>query len=734
MTFVIDTNRGARWRADHARRAGLAARAAALAALLLLAGVGVAPARAQQILIDKPVHAGELTLYPDLSDPTAYYYVNDKPHLATDANGEPQFSFIQYVHNVRSGASDPEAKEGEGGGILHALVTLSVTPQQLQDAQNELSRKVPGAKIMGPVVYKSGKFGLVTSFKDPNGGLSKQVVGLGNAPILDGEKAAVSMQLTAQGATLLWNEFQTSTPDISFAFEMQASGYRSPHRAVIEANFDQIYEHQAFGVGFASKYVAAEIKAAFDDLRRSGAIKLTEIGTDEKLDALITTAYNKIAEMMFSPLNNNSVDLGSALAAAGGAGGGGSLLDRATSMLEKNQAAAKADNEKIRADNDRAQAAADERNASGNNHASTNNNASGNTTRGGGTATNAGAGGATNGAKGGSHANAAAADSSGGNADSTAADGPKGYRPEPPSLKPTYADAAKPTDKPGPGSSSPSAAAPKKQEEETVPQFSVIATFEMKKVHQQGTFKIDLNKYTTDDLTLPFAESIGDLHRLMKDPNHFRQVNLDDPVYKQRELVVMVDGMNAKDFGDYVNFATVQMRKKHQAGDETQDEVRIDRNNFNKEGNNFKLMYGWNGDNDRRQWMNYEYQTTWSFFGGKEVQAPWTPANAGAIDLAPPFQKRSVDLQADPDAITQAGVRSITVKIYYKLGDTEQEKQVTLNASKGQLSDRIDFILPTDKNDYDYEITWHLKGNKTVTSGRKTASDAILFVDEIPAG
>ena len=59
---------------------------------------------------------------------------------------------------------------------------------------------------------------------------------------------------------------------------------------------------------------------------------------------------------------------------------------------------------------------------------------------------------------------------------------------------------------------------------------------------------------------------------------------------------------------------------------------------------------------------------------------------------------------------------------------------MTLNPGKGQLSDRIDFILPADTVDYDYEITWRLKGNRTVSSGRKSASDAVLFVDEVPAG
>ena len=125
------------------------------AAVLLPVWIGwTAPAQAQQILLDKPTHAGELTCFPDLNDPLAYYYVNDKPHLSMDANGKPQFSFLRYVENVRSGSDQAEAREGEGGGIVHAVVALSVTKEQIATAQRELSRLVPGAKLVGPVMYK----------------------------------------------------------------------------------------------------------------------------------------------------------------------------------------------------------------------------------------------------------------------------------------------------------------------------------------------------------------------------------------------------------------------------------------------------------------------------------------------------------------------------------------------------------------------------------------------------
>ena len=683
--------------------------AISLGSLCLLVGLTL-PVHAQQVLLDKPVKAGELTLFPDLNDETTYYYISDKPKLATDANGRPQFSFLRYVENVRTGADQAEAREGDGGGIVHALVALAVSPEQIREAQRALQRVKPGAKLQGPVVYRSGKFGLVSSFKDPDGKLSSKVVGLGNAPILDGEKAAISMQLTKLGAKILWESFQTAAPDISFSFEMDLAGYRSPQRAVIEANFDQIYEHQAFGAGVASPYLAAEIKGAFDDLKRQGAIKLTQVGENEKLEALITTAYNKIADMMFSPLGGTGTPSLDSL--AGGAGGQSSLLDRATTLLDKNRQEARTENERIRAENrqaDQDQRAAEERRQAQAAAASTP------------PASPSGQGQSTP---------AASADSS------KASDGSREQDRPAASDTPPHLVGAHPFG-PRPGEPTDDTKqrddTKQKKEEKAVPSFAVVASFEMKKVRQQGIFKVDLNKYTTDHLTLRFDENIGDLRQHLDKSDVFRQVNLDDPLFRQRELVVFLDGLNATDFGKYINFVSVLMRKRHAEGAETTDEVRIDRNNFNKEGNAFKLLYGWKNDSDRRKWLDYEYHPVWSFFGGRTVEEPWQKSSAGAINVAPPYNRRAVELQADPKALTEAGVRLIAVKFYYELGGVEQVKQVTVNVAKGPLSVQVEFMSPNGKLDYDYEIAWQLKGNRTLTSGRKTTSSDTLLIDELPS-
>lgn len=657
-------------------------KARALIVLLLVS----ANAWAQQVLIDQPVRAGELTLFPGYHDQDVYYYVLDKARLATDNNGRPQFSLLRYVDNVRSGADEREADTGQGGAILHALVTLEVTEDQLREASRELNRLRPGARIEGPVVYRSGRFALISSFTDAEGELSERVLGVGNAPILDGQKAAVSMLLTQQGSRILWQSFHTPTPDISFSFEMEMDGYRSPQQGIIEAEFEQIYQHEAFNVGLASTYLSGEIKGAFEDLTRTGAIKVTQVGDDDKIEELLDVAYRKLTEAMFEPVSTNSPSLSSLTSAAGGQQ---SMLDRATTMLTNSRQEARQENERIRRENreaeERARREREARDAqqpgSGEDEGSE---------------------------------PAAGDDENGGQRPSERY---SQARPPDPERRMTGEDAAR---------------SPQLQEEETVPAFAIVASYEMKRVRQRGSWRIDLNKYTADSLTLRFDENIGDLRRFLGDESHFRQVNLDDPLYRQREISVFLDGMNAGDFGDYINFVTVQMRKSHESGDETFDETRIDRNNFNSEGNAFKLLYGWKGDNERSRWLNYDYRMMWSFHGGHTIDQDWQPADFGAISLAPALSKRQLQIEADPSALSDADVRAVTVKIYYTLGDSERVEQVTLNPSQGQLSALVDYLTPNDSYAYDYEITWIRRGQPTVSTGRQSGADSILFVDELP--
>lgn len=704
----------------------------AVVGTILVASIGFG----QHVILDFPVRAGDLVLFPSLNDENAYYYVSDKPNLAEDENGRPQFSFLRYVENVASGATEAERDEGEGGGILHALVALSVSDDQRREAERELRRIKPGARVIGPLLFKSGQFGLVTSFTNPEGGLSTQVVGLGNAPLLDGEKAAVSMQLTKLGSKVLWQSFQTPTPDISFSFEMELEGYRAPKQAKIEANWDMIYDHKSFGVGLASKYLAAEIRGAFDDLRRSGAIKVTQIGDDENMESIINTAYNRIAEVMFEPVRGGGTPNLSSL--AGAAGGQQSLLDRATQMLRQNREDTRRSNREVRARNNERRERNERRRAAARESSEARATAAEERA----TELERQAEQATSRAQR-ARAEARRLAASGEaqeewttlnnqliegaeNSAATYRRLAEEAREEANELRTGGSD--EDSDDPGPGGEMEDL-----EEEEREPTFAIMATYQMKRTRQRGNYYIEFNKYTADTITLRFDENIGDLRRYMNDQQHFRQVNLDDPLYRQREIVAMVDGLNASDFGQYINFATVSMRKRHEGGEETYDEVRIDRNNFNSEGNAFKLLYGWKGDDDRRRWQKYDYKVHWSFFGGSSVEDDrWNSREAGAINLSPPYQRREITLDGDPQELQNEGVRAIDVKVFYKLGEKERVSQRTIRVSQEPISQRLELMLPADEYEYEYKINWTMRGNATLTSGRQKSSSAVLFIDELP--
>lgn len=669
-----------------------------LLALMLLGYASTA--YSQRVNLDEPTRAGELTLFPDIVETNKYYYVLDKARMAQHENEEPQFSFLNYVKNTEDGA--------EGGGIVHALVELYVSDERLREAQTELRRIKPGAQIIGPVMWKGGTIALVSSFAKADGELSKQVIGIGKAPILDGQKAAVSVELTQKGAEILWESFKTPTPDMSISFEMELEGYRAPKQATIEANFDRIYEHQSFNVGLATPYIAADINGTFEDLRDEGAIKITSVGSDEQMDQLIAIAYNKLTELMFEPIGGTGTpDLNQLTSAAGQ---NGSMLDRATSMLNSARQETAQENQRIRQQNEAAQARADRENARirRENSAATD--------------------GTSESDDSGTPTENSTQDTTSDDTNSDAAARPNPRSEQPPMEEGSVAASASPEDEPGPAIQE--EVNPDLQEEKSKPFMAIAVSYQMKKKRHRGNYRIDLNKSTTDAITMRFDQNFGPDTRDCR--SCYRQVNLDNPLYKQREIVAFVDGMNAEDFGEYINFVTVNMVKEHEEGAISQDEIRIDRNNFNQEANNFKLIYGWKDDNVREDWLDYSYQATWSFFGGHKVTFEPEQTKDGAINLAPPFKRKQVRLSADPFQLESSDIRLINVRLFYELGGQEFSKQITLNARDEVIAGDMELLLPIDQDEYEYEIEWRLSGNQTLSSGRLTTSFSEILIDELP--
>ncbi|MDX2249406.1 MAG: hypothetical protein SF052_21665 [Bacteroidia bacterium] len=625
---------------------------------------------AQQILLDKPVRAGELTVFPTISNPNEYYYLADKVQVAKHANGAPQFSFIKYVRNTDAvgGGTSTITESDNGGGIVHAVVQLSVSPEQLADAQRALRRINGAGKIVGPVVYKSGTLALISSVASPQGGMSKQVIGLGSAPILDGQKAAISIQLTKEGSDILWATFQTPTPDMSVSFEMEVEGYLSPKRVIIEADFERIYKNQTFEAAAVTPVLAAEIQMAFDELHDQGAIKVTQIGEDEGLNKLMETAYNKLTTLMFEKIGGTGVPELNQLVP----GGQRSMLDRATDMLNTARREARDENRQLRL----------EARQTAEREARTRSEVTARRTE---------------------HLR-----ETGHTPEPIPADQRRGSREE--------RDGVTPENRP--------------VEQVPMPSLAIAVSYRMKSIKQTGSYKIDLNKYTSDTRTMRFDENLGSVKSCKE---CFLRVNLDDPLYKQRDIYARLDGLNAQDFGTYINFVTVLIMKKHQDGSQTVKEIQIDKSKFNTTGNDFVVNYGWKGDDDRNAWLNYQYKAKWSFFGGYEVETDWQNESFGSISLVPPLVKKPIYIEADPEYMTDQKVRSVELKLYYKLGTKEETRTLNLQMAKNELSRTVELILPKGKDDYEFQTTWFVRGKpQPVSSARIPSTYGMVYLDQLP--
>lgn len=254
--------------------------------------------KAQKVVIDEVIQAGDLNVLPSLSNPNEYFYLLDKARIAKK-RGEPQFSFVRYVKK------NPNGADAEVGGFVHTLVELYCSKESIRRAEKILQRRNPNAKIVGAAPYETGTMTLVASLDDGKGSFINKIVGVGNAPVLANQKVAVGLQLTGDGANVLWKAADLPTSQLSVTFSMTLLGYRSPMEVKIKADIDRIRKHRTFEAAAVTPVFAGEINKAYEELFDNGAISVIEIGSDESMDRMKENAFDQLTKWLLDPVGNS---------------------------------------------------------------------------------------------------------------------------------------------------------------------------------------------------------------------------------------------------------------------------------------------------------------------------------------------------------------------------------------------------------------------------------------------
>lgn len=258
--------------------------------------------------------------------------------------------------------------------------------------------------------------------------------------------------------------------------------------------------------------------------------------------------------------------------------------------------------------------------------------------------------------------------------------------------------------------------------------------YRLKELRRQGRSVLSFRHSAAADRYHLLAFNLGDLHaRHRGDPQLFRTVNLADPAFRQRVIHVLVDGALVDEIGGVVNHVGVTLRKRHGSGAETLDEMVVTGRTLAELGEELRLAYGWDGDPDRAAWLEYEVRTRWSFRGGGSFITPWTRQTSPVVHLYAPFERRRVELLGDPRALAQRGVRAVSVGIDYPFFDERRHHRATVRPGDGAVDASFELVLPRDRPEYQYTLTWILDDGRRLVSSGTTEGDVVV-IDELPSG
>jgi hypothetical protein len=246
-------------------------------------------------------------LLQDATDPLAYYYIPQYPRLATKDDGSLELLCLKYV----------DAAGGSNGGLFHALIEFSLSPDTLAVIEKKLRTQVAGARIVGPVPLLQalengeegvGSFQIVSAVlkSREKGPSAVDVITSGRAPLMPGSRAVVAAMLNQQAATLLWDSLSSPTSDVSVAIHAYYEAAVSSYNARVTAQVDTVYTHFSRVFNQQQGYTRRHVRDAVDDLQRTGDIKIDVLDRSaglgmkpDEMSGILQMVTDKLVELMF---------------------------------------------------------------------------------------------------------------------------------------------------------------------------------------------------------------------------------------------------------------------------------------------------------------------------------------------------------------------------------------------------------------------------------------------------
>ena len=279
---------------------------------------------------------------------------------------------------------------------------------------------------------------------------------------------------------------------------------------------------------------------------------------------------------------------------------------------------------------------------------------------------------------------------------------------------------------------------PSDEEEDAAPNIKFGNSYTYKQsftrnVNHRKTQRLTLSGRTAVRYPFQLVGNLTSWYDSVKDnPRCVSQVFLNDPFYDHRNINFIVD-LDAIDiFEEQVNYITINVRKDRNHGRPFENRLTIDQAYLEENGVNATMTYARGDDTSGDV---YQYQVQWGLRGGKlwPASASWQRGDWEAVSLAPPIERRVVELEADLDEFEDIRITRATAQIRYPVFGVEEEINIPISPARGESLVEQPVFMDTDARGYVYRLVlWHRDHGQLVLPWQARTSDNYIFVNIPP--
>lgn len=256
-------------------------------------------------------------------------------------------------------------------------------------------------------------------------------------------------------------------------------------------------------------------------------------------------------------------------------------------------------------------------------------------------------------------------------------------------------------------------------------------------------FYMNLSKSTTVKVPVYSSGNLGGLYDVFEDnealkDKYFQVVNLEDSDFTKREVIFQLDGAYVDSFKDVLNSVSVGFRKEY--GDDQEAVTRdivLSRSLLDKGVDQQSVFFPRLGDTTA-DWTEFQYRVRWNLKGDdKAIDIPadkdtWLSSKAPSIALSPPFAKRIIQVDTDPQAFSENGVSSCSVRFFTLLnGKAQAQTSVLFRKDDTENSRTITLYYDRDEPII-YQANWYGSQGQTASEPQQLEGDYVFLFPPAP--